>query len=591
LELPPGDFIIVEVVQPGFLQSYPPTNLVVAPGLVRWDKEIGDKGYALPLVAGQTEQNLDFGNYLIGKHLLITLYAAPFDENVDLTRGDLWFIIPPGTEYYTATADNLDGGFVQMDLLGDDMHIVAASDSQFTFQARQEEYQYLHVFGTSTSVDLTVVDPPVPAPQDLMVVVPHDPADQPATVVVRRDGNDVIVVDQATGDELLRRQLDAVKSVVIEGSDTAADTLIVDLRTADPLTLPGGVEFVGGGDRLDRLSVMAPDGGATYRLDDALLSTPDIVVAHDGVEQFEITGSGGDDTYELSPTNKHIILNDSGGTDTLDFSSAASRIVLNLGRSAGQTQNVQGGGNTLALTGLFENVVGTPQGDSILGNTRNNVLTGGAGDDVLIGQRGRDKLDGGEGHDSIYAGPGRDFAWGGAGDDKIWGGGGNDVIDAGSGNDMVRAGRGIDIVRGGAGSDRLRGGNGNDVLLGGDGADLVHGGMGHDLVIGGSGEDVVEGAVHDDILIGGRTIHDEDNDALMAVIAEWGRDASIDERIDNLVNGGGRNGDLTLDAGSVLNDGVHDDLWGSYSTDWFITFSDDQLVDALLGRKDRLTEL
>jgi hypothetical protein len=43
-----------------------------------------------------------------------------------------------------------------------------------------------------------------------------------------------------------------------------------------------------------------------------------------------------------------------GGTETLDFSSATARIVVKLAKSAGEVQTVQGGGNTLALTGLFE---------------------------------------------------------------------------------------------------------------------------------------------------------------------------------------------------------------------------------------------
>jgi Ca2+-binding RTX toxin-like protein len=339
------------------------------------------------------------------------------------------------------------------------------------------------------------------------------------------------------------------------------------------------------------LVLIASSGDATYRISDNVLAAPDVVIRHDGVERFEITGGDGNDTYELCPTNKEITLNDTGGTDTLDFSSATSRIVVNLGKSAGEAQNIQGGGNVLALNGLFENVIGTPGHDSILGNHKNNMLIGGAGNDILIGQTGRDQLYGNEGDDGIYSGGGSDVSRGGPGNDRIWGGPGSDDVDGGSGDDSVRAGIHNDIVRGGDGNDELRGGNGNDVLMGGDGQDLVHGGMGRDLLIGNAGKDQVEGSVHDDILIGSSVTHEKNNAALMAIVAEWGQATSIDDRIHNLINGGGLNGTVKLDAASLRDDLTHDYLWGSYGPDWFITFPGDELAPGEPGRPDRVTQM
>jgi hypothetical protein len=141
----------------------------------------------------------------------------------------------------------------------------------------------------------------------------------------------------------------------------------------------------------------------------------------------------------------------------------------------------------------------------------------------------------------------------------------------------------------------LIGGEGSDRPVDGGNSGRVHGGMGRDLVIGGLGDDVLEGMVHEDILIGSRTIHDNNNDALRAIIAEWGygtaSDAWIDERIDNLTNGGGLNGEVKLDAASVLDDFTHDYLWGSYSRDWFIAFPDDELAPHEPLPGDRVTYL
>jgi Ca2+-binding RTX toxin-like protein len=441
-----------------------------------------------------------------------------------------------------------------------------------------------------------------------IVLVPHDPPG-PATVIARRDGDNVEVVVDGTGEVLLSRPLDSLMSITVMGADDDGDTLIVDMRWGGSFALPGRIRFHGGADGSDRLSFIAPDGAATYRLDDDALSAPGLVIGHDGVEQFEITDGGGDDTYELSATDKHCILNDSGGTEVLDFSGATSRIVVNLALMTGQTQNLQGGGNTLALTGEFENVYATPWDDSILGNTADNTFIGYAGNDTLIGQSGNDTLDGGEGNDSIYSGPGEDTARGGPGDDRIWGGRGTDDLDAGSGDDEVRAGGANDVVRGGEGNDELRGGSGNDVLIGGDGSDRpvdggnsgrVHGGVGRDLLIGGLGDDLVEGMVDEDILIGGATIHDDNtpqnNAALTAIIAEWSvggvvNNSWIDTRINHLLNGGGLNGDATLDATSVLDDATHDCLWGAYARDWFITYDLDEFAPDEPGNRDRHTEL
>jgi hypothetical protein len=120
--------------------------------------------------------------------------------------------------------------------------------------------------------------------------------------------------------------------------------------------------------------------------------------------------------------------------------------------------------------------------------------------------------------------------------------------------------------------------------------------MGRDLVIGGWGDDRVEGMVHEDLLIGSYTIYDDNDDDLEALIAEWSYGVKgpdwIDERIANLENGTGLNGDRKLNAASVLDDEQHDELWGAYGPDWFLVFPLDEFVegDPVLG-KDRVTEL
>ena len=62
------------------------------------------------------------------------------------------------------------------------------------------------------------------------------------------------------------------------------------------------------------------------------------------------------------------------------------------------------------------------------------------------------------------------------------------------------------------------------------------------MLIGGLGRDSFYGRSGDDILIGGTTDHDANEEALLAILAEWEQQTPIDDRIANLTNGGGANG-------------------------------------------------
>jgi len=117
------------------------------------------------------------------------------------------------------------------------------------------------------------------------------------------------------------------------------------------------------------------------------------------------------------------------------------------------------------------------------------------------------------------------------------------------------------------------------VVVGGAGNDRLHGGPGRDILIGGEGRDELRSEGSEDILIGGSTVHDEDSEALAAIMAEWSSSASLSTRRDNLQLGGGLNDFFTLDEGSLIDDGVVDQLWGSSSADWFLLGAGDRARD------------
>jgi Ca2+-binding RTX toxin-like protein len=130
------------------------------------------------------------------------------------------------------------------------------------------------------------------------------------------------------------------------------------------------------------------------------------------------------------------------------------------------------------------------------------------------------------------------------------------------------------------GIENVEGGAGNDVLIGDSGTNYLYGRGGRDLVIGGSGGDVIYGDEGEDLLIGGSTDHDANDLALLTILGEWTRgDRTYAQRMENLTNGGGRNGDYRLDSTTVHEDADSDTLRGGADLDWFFVSDEDLTPD------------
>jgi RHS repeat-associated protein len=170
---------------------------------------------------------------------------------------------------------------------------------------------------------------------------------------------------------------------------------------------------------------------------------------------------------------------------------------------------------------------------------------------------------------------------GGAGNDYLQGGRGNDTLLGGEGSDRLNGQGGHDLLFGGTSADHLDGGDGNDIIIGGDGNDVLLGMTGRDLLIGGNGADQLSGGADDDILIAGSTVHDEDEKALLAILAEWTSSRSYTKRVNNIRYGGGANGAFTLDNAEVIDDGLIDLLNGDAGLNWLLM----GVGDATSGKK------
>jgi hypothetical protein len=104
-----------------------------------------------------------------------------------------------------------------------------------------------------------------------------------------------------------------------------------------------------------------------------------------------------------------------------------------------------------------------------------------------------------------------------------------------------------------AGSFNVLVGNGGNVLTGGNGR--------RNLLIAGPSASTLIGGDDQDILIAGTTSYDLDNDALLAVMTEWGRtDEEFDTQTANLLNG---NGVPALNAATAFSNGGGNELVGA----------------------------
>jgi hypothetical protein len=192
------------------------------------------------------------------------------------------------------------------------------------------------------------------------------------------------------------------------------------------------------------------------------------------------------------------------------------------------------------------------------------------------------------------------FSNGKAVDGRIDGGGGGDWLDYSAYTTPVQVslskgqatgvsdgalGRVSNIlnVRGGSGQNTLAGDAQNNILVGGVHNSALSGGAGRDLLIGGAGPTTTIAAGSGGaILIGGSTIYDNDNAALVAILAEWQRtDRTYRQRVGDLANGGGLNGTKVLAFGTTVHDdGSQGSLVGGTGMDWFLTNLASRVVGA-----------
>jgi Ca2+-binding RTX toxin-like protein len=152
---------------------------------------------------------------------------------------------------------------------------------------------------------------------------------------------------------------------------------------------------------------------------------------------------------------------------------------------------------------------------------------------------------------------------------RIDGGTGNNALDFARYTTDVTANLSLGKSTGAGGGivhiNDVTGGQANDILVGDDSDNVLIGGPGRNILIAGQGSDTLNassGGLGEDILIGGQTTFDGSTSALNLIKAEWTRPDTLlsnyKTRVDHLMNGGGLNGLIRLNATTVFADGSRD---------------------------------
>lgn len=253
-------------------------------------------------------------------------------------------------------------------------------------------------------------------------------------LVVRRRGESVQVINNKSQKVLRQQPLASLEKLTVAGAANRSDLVRIDFRSGGAFALAEGIELDGGGGaQADRLLLRGTGAADTFEVGSGFVALAGLRVAFGGVEQLILDGGSGNDTYRVAELGVKTTIVDARGIDTLDFSLAASGVTIDLSKTLGQAQQTLAPtGNTLALKGTLERLIGTESADWIKGNAANNSVEGRGGNDTIYALAGNDTLDGGEGDDSLYGQAGNDTLNGGPGINVLVGGPGKNVLNGAS---------------------------------------------------------------------------------------------------------------------------------------------------------------
>ena len=221
-------------------------------------------------------------------------------------------------------------------------------------------------------------------------------------------GADNVVVNDLTGTDVVRVNVDLASPPGTDAGDGQADSVVV-VGSPGPETVEVGA---------DDGALVLEGLAAAVRVEHAELAFDRLAFVGVGNDRVNVNGTKADDVMTIAPSPVAGAVR--AVTDTfpapVDVSGAAV-VALN---GLGGADTITGSNGIAALAIPLE----------LYGGKGNDTITGGDGADLLFGEGGRDVIHGARGNDVAFLGPGADtFVWDpGDGSDTIEGENGADVL-------------------------------------------------------------------------------------------------------------------------------------------------------------------
>jgi Ca2+-binding RTX toxin-like protein len=180
--------------------------------------------------------------------------------------------------------------------------------------------------------------------------------------------------------------------------------------------------------------------------------------------------AGSTNEYCLWPQGATALIS-TGGFDQINFKIAGTGVTLDLNVTNGTPQIVDGNGSTVALTGQFDDLLGSDFGDTVMAASDTNVNGGGGIDTLVSTGKSNVQLSGGADADTLQQSGGTNIVMSGDdGADALTSTGGTTIImNGGADADSLTSSGSTQItMTGGADADTLQQSGGTTIVMNGD---------------------------------------------------------------------------------------------------------------------------
>ncbi len=236
-------------------------------------------------------------------------------------------------------------------------------------------------------------------------------------VTVSFSGNQVEIFDNIAKAILTSTTFSSTDIVEVDCPAGQTNLVTVVLPSSASAAHPKQVLVKGlTGSTNNQVTVVGTSGTNNYMLAGGTVTSNGLPISGTAVQKLTLQGGAGSDTYALNTSNVPVSIVDAGGYNALDFSKDGGGVTVNLGFDHGQAQSIAPWNTTLAISGIINELTGTPFADVFTGGraattlirsgTGNDKITGGSGDNILVGGGGNDTITGGAGRNLLIAGSG-----------------------------------------------------------------------------------------------------------------------------------------------------------------------------------------